>query len=51
MTAPATMLLTSRTGEPLILESVSATNLDKIIMAVSTTVKESEWSPQQVAFA
>jgi len=33
------------------LESVSATNLDKIIMAVSTTVKESEWSPQQVAFA
>ena len=31
------------------LESVSATNLDKIIMAVSTTVKESEWSPQQVA--
>ena len=32
------------------LESVSATNLDKIIMAVSTTVKESEWSPQQVAF-
>ena len=31
--------------------SVSATNLDKIIMAVSTTVKESEWSPQQVAFA
>ena len=33
------------------LESVSATNLDKIIMAVSTTVKESEWSPQQVAVA
>ena len=33
------------------LESVSATNIDKIIMAVSTTVKESEWSPQQVAFA
>ena len=33
------------------LESVSATNLDKIIMVVSTTVKESEWSPQQVAFA
>ncbi|MCL4185052.1 MAG: tyrosine-type recombinase/integrase [Burkholderiaceae bacterium] len=33
------------------LQSVSATNLDKIIMAVSTTVKESEWSPQQVAFA
>ena len=33
------------------LESVSATNLDKIIMAVSTTVKESEWSLQQVAFA
>ena len=33
------------------LESVSATNLDQIIMAVSTTVKESEWSPQQVAFA
>mgnify|MGYP000499976672 FL=1 len=33
------------------LESVSATNLDKIIMAVSTTVKESEWSPLQVAFA
>lgn len=33
------------------LESVSATNLDKIIMAVSTTVKESEWPPQQVAFA
>lgn len=32
------------------LQSVSATNLDKIIMAVSTTVKESEWSPQQVAF-
>ena len=31
------------------LESVSATNLDKIIMAVSTTVKESEWSPQYVA--
>ena len=33
------------------LESVSATNIDKIIMAVSTTVKESEWPPQQVAFA
>ena len=33
------------------LESVSATNLDKIIMAVSTTVKESEWFPQQVVFA
>lgn len=29
------------------LESVTATNLDKLIMAVSTTVKESEWSPQQ----
>ena len=33
------------------LESVSATNLDKIIMAVSTTVKESEWSPQQARLA
>nr|MBP6780421.1 tyrosine-type recombinase/integrase [Ottowia sp.] len=31
------------------LESVTATNLDKLIMAVSTTVKESEWSPQYVA--
>ncbi|WP_315384694.1 integrase arm-type DNA-binding domain-containing protein [Microvirgula aerodenitrificans] len=31
------------------LESVTATNLDKLIMAVSTTVKESEWSPQHVA--
>ena len=28
------------------LDSVTATNLDKLIMAVSTTVKESEWSPQ-----
>ena len=33
------------------LESVTAGNLDKLVMAVSTTVKESEWSPQQVAFA
>ena len=31
------------------LESVTATNLDKLIMAVSTTVRESEWSPQYVA--
>ncbi|MFU3032674.1 tyrosine-type recombinase/integrase [Pseudomonas aeruginosa] len=31
------------------LESVAATNLDKLIMAVSTTVKEGEWSPQHVA--
>lgn len=31
------------------LESVTASNLDKLIMAVSTTVKESEWSPQHVA--
>lgn len=31
------------------LESVTATNLDKLIMAVSTTVKECEWSPQYVA--
>ncbi|MFV0601446.1 MAG: tyrosine-type recombinase/integrase [Brachymonas sp.] len=31
------------------LGSVTATNLDKLIMAVSTTVKESEWSPQYVA--
>ncbi len=31
------------------LESVTATNLDKLIMAVSTTVKESEWSPHYVA--
>lgn len=31
------------------LESVTTTNLDKLIMAVSTTVKESEWSPQHVA--
>ena len=31
------------------LESVTATNLDKLIMAVSTTVKENEWSPQYVA--
>ncbi|MGR4868185.1 tyrosine-type recombinase/integrase [Variovorax sp. LARHSF232] len=31
------------------LKSVTATNLDKLIMAVSTTVKESEWSPQYVA--
>ncbi|RUF23440.1 DUF4102 domain-containing protein [Pseudomonas aeruginosa] len=31
------------------LESVTATNLDKLIMAVSTTVKESEWSPKYVA--
>ena len=33
------------------LESVTATNLDKLVMAVSTTVRESEWSPQQAAFA
>ena len=33
------------------LESVTATNLDKLIMAVSTTVKESEWSPQQARSA
>jgi len=33
------------------LESVTATNLDKLVMAVSTTVRESEWAPQQAAFA
>ncbi len=33
------------------LESATATNLDKLIMAVSTTVKESEWSPQQLRLA
>ena len=33
------------------LDSVTATNLDKLIMAVSTTVKESEWSPQQARLA
>lgn len=30
------------------LESVTATNLDKIIMAVSTTVKEREWDQEKV---
>ena len=29
------------------LDSVTATNLDRLIMAVSATVKEGEWSPQQ----
>lgn len=33
------------------LESATASNLDKLIMAVSTTVKESEWSPQQARSA
>lgn len=33
------------------LESATATNLDKLIMAVRTTVKESEWSPQQLRSA
>jgi integrase len=31
------------------LDSVSSTNLDKLIMAVSTNVKENEWSSQYVA--
>ncbi len=33
------------------LESVTANNFDKLIMAVSTTVKESEWAPQQARLA
>ncbi|WP_425444942.1 hypothetical protein [Thauera aromatica] len=33
------------------LESATAANLDKLIMAVSTTAKESEWSPQLLSFA
>jgi len=33
------------------LESVTATNLDKLIMTVSTTVKESEWSSQLARLA
>jgi hypothetical protein len=33
------------------LEGVTASNLDKLVMAVSTTVKESEWSPQQARLA
>ncbi len=33
------------------LESVTATNLDKLVMAVSTAVKEGEWTPQQARLA
>ena len=33
------------------LASATAANLDKLIMAVSTTVKESEWSPQLLRLA
>lgn len=33
------------------LESVSATNLDKLVMAVSTTVRDNEWSAQYAASA
>ena len=33
------------------LQSVTATNLDKLVLAVSTTVKESEWSQPRLAYA
>lgn len=34
-----------------VLDSVSASNLDKLIVTVSATVKESEWTSQQLRFA
>ncbi|MBD3661316.1 MAG: integrase, partial [Arenibacter algicola] len=33
------------------LEGVTASNLDKLAMAVSTAVKESEWTPPRVGVA
>ena len=33
------------------LEGVTASNLDKLVMAVSTAVKESEWTPPRVGVA
>jgi hypothetical protein len=33
------------------LEGVTASNLDKLVMAVSAAVKESEWTPLRVGVA